>query len=125
MPIFQVFSYPNVSSIDLLMLTIESLITVISLCLTCFSLGYSLDRNSKTQKDNILVSASTWVSSWVFSSNRTPANGIETTIEFSLNSYVFLPYTSVILDACVSRLFSIIINFYSLYVFLIHCSFVI
>ena len=32
------------------MLTIESLIAVISLCLTCFGLGYSLGRNSKTQK---------------------------------------------------------------------------
>ena len=32
------------------MLTIESLIAVISLCLTCFNLGYSLGKNSKTQK---------------------------------------------------------------------------
>ena len=32
------------------MLTIESLIAVISLCATFFSLGYSLGRNSKTQK---------------------------------------------------------------------------
>ncbi len=32
------------------MLTIESLIAVISLCVTCFSLGYSLGKNSKTQK---------------------------------------------------------------------------
>ena len=34
----------------LLMLTIDSLIGIISLCLTCFSLGYSLGKNSKTQK---------------------------------------------------------------------------
>ena len=34
----------------LLMLTIESLIAVISLCATFFSLGYSFGRNSKTQK---------------------------------------------------------------------------
>ncbi len=32
------------------MLTIEGLIAVISLCLTCFSLGYSLGRNNKAQK---------------------------------------------------------------------------
>ncbi len=32
------------------MLTIEGLIAVISLCLTCFSFGYTLGRNSKTQK---------------------------------------------------------------------------
>ncbi len=32
------------------MLTIESLIAVISLCLTCFSLGYSVGKNGKTQK---------------------------------------------------------------------------
>ncbi len=32
------------------MLTIEGLIAVISLCMTSFSLGYSLGRNSKTQK---------------------------------------------------------------------------
>ena len=32
------------------MLTIEGLIAVISLCATLFSLGYSLGRNSKTQK---------------------------------------------------------------------------
>ena len=32
------------------MLTIESLIAVISLGLTCFSLGYSIGKNSKTQK---------------------------------------------------------------------------
>ena len=32
------------------MLTIDSLIAVISLCLTCFSLGYSIGKNSKTQK---------------------------------------------------------------------------
>lgn len=32
------------------MLTIESLIAIISLCLTCFSPGYSLGKNSKTQK---------------------------------------------------------------------------
>ena len=35
---------------DLLMLTIESLIAVISLCATFFRLGYSFGRNSKTQK---------------------------------------------------------------------------
>ena len=32
------------------MLTIESLIAVISLCATFFSLGYSFSHNSKTQK---------------------------------------------------------------------------
>lgn len=32
------------------MLTIDSLIAVISLCLTCFSLGYSLGKSSKAQK---------------------------------------------------------------------------
>ncbi len=32
------------------MITIEGLIAVISLCLTCFSLGYSLGRNNKAQK---------------------------------------------------------------------------
>ncbi len=32
------------------MLTIESLIAVISLCITCFSLGYSVEKNCKTQK---------------------------------------------------------------------------
>lgn len=32
------------------MLTIDSLIAVISLCLTCFSLGYSIGKNSKAQK---------------------------------------------------------------------------
>ncbi len=32
------------------MLTIDDLIAVISLCLTCLSLGYSLGRNSKTKK---------------------------------------------------------------------------
>ena len=32
------------------MLTLEGLIAVISLCITCFSLGYVLGRNSKTQK---------------------------------------------------------------------------
>ena len=32
------------------MLTIEALIAIISLCLTCFSLGYSFGKNSKTQK---------------------------------------------------------------------------
>lgn len=32
------------------MLTIESLMALISLCLTCFSLGYSIGKNSKTQK---------------------------------------------------------------------------
>lgn len=33
------------------MLTIESLIAIISLCITCFSLGYTFGkRDSKTQK---------------------------------------------------------------------------
>ena len=32
------------------MLTIEGLIAVIALCITCFSLGYNLGRNQKTQK---------------------------------------------------------------------------
>ena len=32
------------------MLTIDSLIAGISLCLTCFSLGYSIGKNSKAQK---------------------------------------------------------------------------
>lgn len=32
------------------MITIESFIAVISLCMTCFSLGYSIGRNSKAQK---------------------------------------------------------------------------
>lgn len=32
------------------MLTIESLIAVLGLCLTCFGLGYSFGCNSKTQK---------------------------------------------------------------------------
>ncbi len=32
------------------MLTIESLIAVISLCVTCFSLGYSIGKDSKTKK---------------------------------------------------------------------------
>lgn len=32
------------------MLTIESLIAVISLCIACFSLGYTIGRNSKAQK---------------------------------------------------------------------------
>lgn len=32
------------------MLTIEGLIAVISLCIACFSLGYSIGRNSKPQK---------------------------------------------------------------------------
>ena len=32
------------------MLTIEGLIAVISLCIACFSLGYSIGKNSKTQK---------------------------------------------------------------------------
>ncbi len=32
------------------MLTIESLIAVISLCLTSFSLGYSIGKDSKTKK---------------------------------------------------------------------------
>lgn len=33
------------------MLTIEELIAVISLCIACFSLGYSIgERESKTQK---------------------------------------------------------------------------
>ena len=32
------------------MLTIESLIAVISLCVGCFSLGYLFGRNSRAQK---------------------------------------------------------------------------
>lgn len=32
------------------MLTVDSLIAVLSLCLTSFGLGYSIGRNSKTQK---------------------------------------------------------------------------
>jgi len=32
------------------MLTIDSFIAVISLCVTCFGLGYTIGRNSKTQK---------------------------------------------------------------------------
>ena len=32
------------------MLTIESLIAVISLCVTCFGLGYSIGKDSKTKK---------------------------------------------------------------------------
>ena len=32
------------------MLTVDSLIAVLSLCLTSFALGYSIGRNSKTQK---------------------------------------------------------------------------
>lgn len=32
------------------MLTIEGLIAVISLCITCFSLGYSFGRNSQAKK---------------------------------------------------------------------------
>ena len=32
------------------MLTIESLITVISLCISCFGLGYTIGRNSNSHK---------------------------------------------------------------------------
>ena len=32
------------------MLTIEGLIAVIGLCISCFSLGYSIGKNTKTQK---------------------------------------------------------------------------
>lgn len=32
------------------MLTIESLIAVIGLCVACFSLGYSVGKDSKTKK---------------------------------------------------------------------------
>ncbi len=32
------------------MLTIEGLIAVICLCITCFSLGYNVGRNQKAQK---------------------------------------------------------------------------
>ena len=32
------------------MMTIESFMAVISLCITCFSLGYSIGKNSKAQK---------------------------------------------------------------------------
>ncbi len=32
------------------MLTIESFIAVISLCVACFSLGYSIGKDSKTKK---------------------------------------------------------------------------
>lgn len=32
------------------MITIDSLMAIISLCITCYSLGYSVGKNSKTQK---------------------------------------------------------------------------
>ena len=35
---------------DIVMLTLSGLIAVTSLCITCFSLGYSVGRNSKTKK---------------------------------------------------------------------------